>query len=85
MYSVKGDGITIYNDMYVTESAKAINPKLNLKDNSAGSLEITLPIGNAGYDVLKRMSSEITVYRDNDEIWSGRIITEKNDFRNNRI
>ncbi len=85
MYSVKGDGITIYNDIYVTESAKAINPKLTLKDNSAGSLEITLPPGNAGYDKLKRLSSEIAVYRDGKEIWSGRIISEKKDFRNNRI
>lgn len=85
MYSVKGDNITIYNDIYVTESAKATNPKLTLKDNSAGEFEITLPPGNAGYESLQRMSSEIIVYRDNNEIWSGRIISEKKDFMNNRI
>jgi hypothetical protein len=85
MYSVKGDGITIYNDTYLTESVKGLNPKLTLKDNSAGSFEITLPPGNAGYDTLERLSSEIVVYRDNVEIWSGRIIKEKKDFMNNRI
>ena len=85
MYSVKGDGITIYNDTYLAESVKGLTPKLTLKDNSAGSFEITLPPGNDGYDNLERLSSEIVVYRDNVEIWSGRIIKEKKDFMNNRI
>lgn len=85
MYTVKGDGITIYDDTYLAESVKGLNPKLTLKDNSAGSFEITLPPGNEGYDKLKRLSSEIVVYRDNVEIWSGRIIKEKKDFMNNRI
>lgn len=68
-----------------TESNKASSPKLTLKDNSAGSLEITLPPGNAGYNILKRMTSEIVVYRDNKSEWRGRIITEDMDFWNNRI
>ena len=43
MYSVKGDGIVIYSDVSPTESRKAASPKLTIGDNSAGSLEITLP------------------------------------------
>lgn len=85
MYSVKCDGVTIYNDVFLMESAKAVNPKLTLKDNSAGTLEITMPPGNAGYDKAEKLISEIIVYRDNIEIWSGRIIKEKKDFWNNRI
>ena len=85
MYSVKGDGIVIYSDISTTESRKAITPKLTIGDNSAGSLEITLPPGNAGYDILERRTSEIVVYRDNVEVWSGRIISEKIDFWKNRI
>lgn len=85
MYSVKGDGIIIYSDFSPTESMKGISPKLTLKDNAAGSFEITLPPGNAGYDKMERLSSEIIVYRDNSEIWSGRIISEKQDFWNNRV
>ena len=85
MYTVKGEGITIYSDISPTESAKAISPKLTLKDNAAGSLEITLPVGNSGYELLERVKSEIAVYRNDDEIWSGRIISEKIDFYNNRI
>ena len=85
MYSVKGDGIVIYSDISTTESRKAITPKLTIGDNSAGSLEITLPPGNAGYEILERRTSEIVVYRDNVEVWSGRIISEKMDFWKNRV
>lgn len=85
MYCVKGNGVTIYSDNGLIDGAVGISPKLTLKDNSAGSFEITIPPGNAGYDKLERLSSEIVVYRDNMEIWSGRIISEQKDFWNNRI
>ena len=74
MYSIMGDGVMIYSDVSPTESRKADSPKLTLKDNAAGSLEITLPPGNAGYDILKRMTSEIIVSRDKQELWRGRIL-----------
>lgn len=85
MYSVYGDGVCIYSDYHVSKETKAVNPKLTLEDNMAGSLEITLPMGNAGYDILERMRSEIVVRRDKEEIWSGRIISEKSNFQNDRI
>lgn len=85
MYSVYGDGVCVYSSQFVQENVKALNPKLSLSDNSAGSLEITLPVGNAGYNILEKLSSEIIVYRDGIEIWSGRIIGEKGNFLNHRI
>lgn len=85
MYSVYGDGICIYNDLYLSGAVNALSPKLNLSDNSAGSLEITLPVGNAGYEKLERLSSEIIVKRDKEEIWAGRIISEKANFQNSRV
>ena len=85
MYSVYGDGICIYNDLYLVGAVNALTPKLDLADNTAGTLEITLPVGNAGYDKLERLSSEIVVKRDSEEIWAGRIISEKKNFQNSRI
>lgn len=89
MYSVIGihgdQEIVIYNDMHLIETSKAISPKLTISDNTAGSLEITLPKGNAGYDILEKMVSELVVFRDDVEIWCGRIISERKDFLNNRI
>lgn len=85
MYSVYGDGICIYNDLYLAGAINALNPQLKLSDNTAGTFEITLPVGNAGYDELERLSSEIIVKRYDEEIWAGRIITEKKNFQNSRI
>ena len=83
MYAVYGDGICIYNDESPDMSQKALSPQLQLKDNTAGSFTITLPVTNAGYDQLARLTSEIIVYRDDVEMWSGRITNEKKDFWNN--
>lgn len=85
MYSVYGDGICIYNDLHLAGTVNALTPKLNLADNTAGSLEITLPVGNAGYDKLECLGSEIVVKRFDEEIWAGRIISEKKNFQNSRI
>ena len=85
MYSVYGDGICIYNDLCLAGAVNALTPKLDLADNTAGTLEITLPVGNAGYNKLERLSSEMVVKRDNEEIWAGRIISEKKNFQNSRI
>ena len=84
MYSVRGDGIVIYQDVSPTESRKAAELKLTLADNAAGTLEISLPPGNAGYAALKHMTSEIIVNKDGEDIWHGRIISERMDFWNNR-
>lgn len=85
MYKVYGDGICIYNDLCLAGAVNALAPKLTLADNTAGTLEITLPVENSGYDKLERLSSEIVVKRDNEEIWAGRIISEKKNFQNSRI
>lgn len=82
---VNRDVICIYNDLYLTGAVNALTPKLTLADNTAGTLEITLPVGNAGYDKLERLSSELIVKRNNEEIWAGRIISEKKNFQNSRI
>lgn len=85
MYSVHADGKCIYNDMYIDEAHRLVNPKLKIADNSAGTFTATLPPTNAGYEICKRISTEIVVKRDGTEIWSGRIISEKKDFWNQRI
>lgn len=84
MYSVYADGTCIYNDMYVDEAHRLTNPKLKLEDNSAGAFTAVIPPTNAGYEICKRISTEIVVKRDGDDIWAGRIISEKKDFWNQR-
>ena len=85
MYSIWADGVCIHNDLYFSKEHQVVSPKLTLSDNAAGSLAMTLPPSNIGYETVRRLSSEITVKRDNIEIWSGRVIDEKQGFHNSRV
>ena len=85
MYSIWADGVCIHNDAYLARSHKVVSPKLTLEDSAAGSLTMTLPPVNVGYSSVQRLSSEITVKRDGIEIWSGRVIDEKQGFHNSRV
>ena len=84
MYSIFADGLKIFDDQVVVDELVVINPKLTLADNSAGSLEMTLPVDNVGYSTIKRLTSEIVVKKYDKEIWSGRVLTEDNDWLNRR-
>lgn len=85
MYSIYADDVCIYDDISTLESVKLIEPSLTLTDSAAGSLSITVPPTNAGYDKIVRMVTDIFVYKENEEIWSGRVLTEEKDFWNNRV
>lgn len=84
MYSVYANNVCIYNDMYVDEGHRLFNPKLKKSDNSAGSFTAILPPSNAGYEIVKHISTKIIIKRDGKEIWEGRVISEKKDFWNQR-
>ena len=84
MYSIFADGVKIFDDQLVVDELIVINPKLTLSDNAAGSLQMTLPVGNAGYSVIKKLTSEIVVKKNGKEIWSGRVLTEDVDWLNRR-
>lgn len=84
MYTVYADDLCIYNDTYVLDSVKAVNPKLTLEDSSAGSFEITLPTTNVGYNYIQRMTTDIVVKKNGKEIWAGRVLSDGKDFWNNR-
>lgn len=85
MYSIYADGVCVYSDVFAVESMKAIDPKLTLEDNAAGSLTMTLPSINVGYDTVTRMITNISVQKDGEEIWAGRVLSEEKDFWNNRV
>ena len=84
MYSIFAGDECIYLDASSSLNVKALDPKLTMADNSAGSLEFTLPANNARYDTIKRLTTDIIVKRDSVEIWAGRVFEEEKDFYNNR-
>ena len=84
MYKIYADDTLIYDDTSQDPYVKVASPRLTLEENAAGSLKITIPPGNAGYDSIVRMDTEIKVTKDGYEYWSGRVIQENKDFWNNR-
>lgn len=85
VYAKKGNQtVCIYNDVYQTEETLALEPKLELSESLAGSFKIKLPASNSGYEFIERLNTEIIVYKEGVEIWSGRVIKEDTDFWKNR-
>ena len=85
MYEIYADGICIYSDISPLDELKVVSPKLTLEDCSAGSLTMTLPPTNVGYNLIQRMTTDISVLKNGEEIWAGRVLSEDGDFWNNRI
>jgi len=84
MYRIYCDDVCIYDDIRPDVDSKVINPKLTMEENSAGQLSFQMPPGNIGYDLVKRMDSLITVYLEDEVIWEGRVISEDEDYFNQR-
>ena len=84
MYAIYADDVCIYSDVFALESMKVINPKLTLEDSAAGSLTMKLPQKNVGYSSIARLTTDISVQKDGEEIWAGRVLSESMDFYNNR-
>lgn len=84
MYKAVCDGVVIYDDMEPDKDLNLVSPRLTLEDSTAGSFDFTMPPNNRAYDILSLSSSDVTVYRDGEEIWSGRPMTEKRDFLKRR-
>lgn len=88
MYSIyiknNSSEVCIYNDAYISDSRKVASPKLDLIENSAGTFSFKLPPTNIGYDQIERLSTEIIVKKRGGELWSGRVLTIKEDFYKNR-
>ena len=84
MYSIYADDLCIYNDVLPTKELKLISPSLTMEENSAGSFSTKIPKDNPGYNSINRMTTEISIKRDGNIIWSGRITEENVDFYNQR-
>lgn len=78
MYKVLCDGVTICDSR--VEELALINPVVKLEENKAGSFTFMLPPAHPKYDVIKKRTSLIQVYQDEELIFSGICIEEKKTF-----
>jgi hypothetical protein len=81
MYKIK------IGNAYILDASQEIyvnDPKLELEANTSGSLTFTIYPENSGFEELKESitdeSKEIVVYKDSEEIWSGRVRDIEEDF-----
>lgn len=82
VYAIKGSTTyLIYNDISPDViSNKLIDPKLSMQDNAAGSFTCKVPQGNIIYDDIEPMITYIRITRDDEWLWTGRVLTIKKDF-----
>lgn len=85
MYAIYAGEVQIYADAFALPGMQVLEPRLSLEDNKAGTLTMTLPPDNRGYDTVKRLTTDIRVTRDGKEIWAGRVLEETRDFYNCRV
>ena len=82
----------IHDDATPLKEYKVFNSELKLADNAAGSLEFSIAYTHAFYGAdpvtneqyVKRMVTPITVYKQEEIFWEGRILNESFDFYNTR-
>lgn len=84
MYTIFSDNVCIYDDATNQNEYRLINPTWHREDNTSGSLTFTIPVGSVGYNTVERLKSHIYIYKNNVEVWEGRVISEKKNFRNDR-
>lgn len=84
IFEVYAGDTLIHHSQSPSPDVKLLNPKLKLEISAAGSFTCKVPPSNIGYDLIDRLTTEITVKKDGLWLWSGRVISEEMDFWNNR-
>ena len=77
-YKVYCNSVSIYT--LADESLTMIDPVVTLKANCAGAFSFTLTPAHPYYNRIKKLTDIITVKRDDEEIFSGRVLDDNTDF-----
>lgn len=63
---------------------KLISPKLTLEDNAAGSLTFKIYDSNLNYGTIRKLYPVVSVERDGETLFKGRVVSDKKDFYNGK-
>ena len=80
MYKIYSDNILIHDGSSPDLDVHLINPVLKIADCTAGTFDFTIPPNNVGYNDISHMVSTLRIYERDILIWSGRVLTESQDF-----
>lgn len=84
MYEIYAGSTCIFDDTSLQQDLKLIDPILTMEANAAGTLTFTMLPQNAGNSSLHLMRIVVSVYKNGDLIWQGRVSEERVDFMNRR-
>lgn len=82
MITIKNGDNTIYDPR--NPNLKLVNPKLVLEDSAAGQLTFKIYDSNLNYHTIKKLHPVISVVRNGEIIFKGRVISDKKDFYNGK-
>ena len=77
MYQILCDGYPLHDNKI--ENLKVINPICNLEINKTGSLTFQMQPNHPYYNVIKKHTSEIEIYQDNELLFCGRVLNDEMD------
>ena len=81
-YTIHADGELMFSTTAEEVAHIALNPKLTLDINAAGSLNFVLPPGNVKNGKLQKLKTIVTVEQGNEQIFRGRVLETENDNYN---
>lgn len=84
MYTIYSNDLCIYDDGSDLDAYQLIKPVWHMEDNTSGTLSFTMPLDNIGYHTVERLKSRIFIYKNNVEVWEGRILSETLNFNRER-
>lgn len=84
MYQIFADDNCIYDDKIPYADNNVLEPKLEMEQSCAGKLSFKMQPTHYAYQLIERLKTDITVKKNGDVIWTGRVINESDDFLNNR-
>ena len=82
MYRVLCDGVPIYD--LRSDDLVLISPTVKIGENAAGSFEFSILPKHPHYEEINELTSVITVYDDDDEIFCGRVVEITKDLYNRK-
>lgn len=78
MYQIYADGNLIYQP--ANDRLRLISPRLTVEMGKAGSLEFNIPPTNTYYGNLQQLKAILTVTEDGEELFRGRVLSNKKNF-----
>lgn len=82
MIIIKNGGRQIYHPQ--NPNLTLVSPKLTLEDNGAGQLTFRIYKDNLNYGTIRKLYPVLSVIRDGQTVFKGRVISDKKDFYNGK-